>query len=130
MKLDMVSVLLLLILISFVARSQDSTSVYRAPKWNVGLEGMLGVSFGKDFYSMNVGGPAFFLVLNKNLKIGLGALPSIYLFEGKLGARLGVSPRIDYKDLVLIAPFFHRDTADEWIWSVGFGYKFHKKKSN
>lgn len=115
--------------ISFAAKSQDSASVKEAPTWNVGLEGMLGVSVGKDFYSMNVGGPSFFLVLNENLKVGIGALPSLYLFEGKLGARLGVSPRVDYKNLVLIAPFFHRDAADKWIWSVGFGYKFHKKNN-
>lgn len=114
-------------LISFMARSQDSLSINQPSKWDIGLEGMLGVSFGKDFYSLNVGGPVFSLVLNKDLKIGMGALPSLYLFEGKLGARLGVSPRIDYKNLVLIAPFFHRDTSDEWIWSVGFGYKFHRK---
>jgi len=60
-------------------------------------------------------------------KIGFGALPSLYSLEGKLGARLGVSPRIDYKNFVLIAPFFHRDTADEWTGSIGFGYKFHRK---
>lgn len=77
---------------------------------------------------MNVGGPSLFLVLNKNWKIGIGALPSIYYLEGKLGARLGVSPRIDYKNFVIMAPFFHRDKTDEWIWSLGLGYKFHRKK--
>jgi hypothetical protein len=72
--------------------------------------------------------PSLFLVLNKDLKIGVGALPSIYLLESRLGARLGVSPRIDYKNIVFIAPFFYRDKTDKWIWSVGLGYKFHKKK--
>ncbi|MDO8966373.1 hypothetical protein [Algoriphagus sp.] len=96
-------------------------------RWQVGLEGMLGVSFGNNFYSVNVGGPALFLTLSKDLKIGVGALPSLYSLDGKLGARLGVSPRIDYKNFVFIAPFFHRDTADEWIGSIGFGYKFHRK---
>lgn len=86
------------------------------------------MSFGKDFYAVNVGGPGLFLVLNEDLKIGVGALPSLYQHEGRLGARLGVSPRIDFKNLVLIAPFFHKDTSDTWIWSVGFGYKFHRKK--
>jgi hypothetical protein len=125
MKLSILSLVLMLTIVSFAAKSQDSTPI-NSSKWDVGLEGMLGVSFGKDFYSVNVGGPAFFLVLNEDLKVGIGALPSLYLYEGKLGARLGVSPRIDYKNLVLIAPFLHRDTADEWIWSVGFGYKFHR----
>lgn len=114
--------------LSTLAYSQEKVSEKENTKFDVGLEGMLGVSFGKNFYSINVGGPALFLVLNKDWKIGVGALPSLYLHEGKLGARLGVSPRIDYKNFVLIAPFFHRDTADEWIWSVGFGYKFHRKK--
>jgi len=118
------------VLTSFVAKSQDITSEIKPSKFDIGLEGMLGVSAGKDFYSINVGGPGLFLVLNKDLKIGVGALPSLYLLEGKLGARLGVSPRIDYKNIVLLAPFFHRDKTDSWIWSVGFGYKFHKKKSN
>lgn len=115
---------------SYAAKSQDTISTAKQSKFDIGLEGMLGVSFGKDFYSVNVGGPSLFLVLNKDWKIGVGALPSLYLLEGKLGARLGVAPRIDYKNLVLFAPFFHRDKTEEWIWSVGFGYKFHKKKSN
>lgn len=97
-------------------------------RWDIGLEGMIGMSFGKDFYALNVGGPAFFFVLNKDWKFGIGALPSLYLFDGKLGARLGVSPRIDYKNFVLLAPFYHREAANKWIWSLGLGYKFHKKK--
>lgn len=117
-------------LTSFMARSQDSISVNQPSQWDIGLEGAIGISLGIDFYSVNVGGPSLFVVLNKDWKIGVGALPSLYLLEGKLGARLGVSPRIDYKNWVLLAPFFHRDKTDEWIWSVGFGYKFHKKKSN
>jgi hypothetical protein len=122
MKLRLIPILFIVTMISFAAKGQD---VQRAT-WDVGLEGMLGVSFGRDFYSVNVGGPSLFLTLNRELKIGVGALPSLYLLEGKLGARLGVSPRIDYKNLVFFAPFFHRDTTDEWIWSVGFGYKFHR----
>ncbi|PZV75761.1 hypothetical protein CLV31_13017 [Algoriphagus aquaeductus] len=93
----------------------------------ISLEGMLGFSVGKDFYSMNVGGPALFLNLNPDLKIGLGAFPSLYLLNGNLGARLGVAPRIDYKNLVFFAPFFHKEASDTWIGSVGMGYKFHKK---
>ncbi|HCA82952.1 MAG TPA: hypothetical protein DEP18_04130 [Flavobacteriales bacterium] len=95
-------------------------------EFKAGLEGMLGFSFGKNFYSMNVGGPGLYFVINKNLKMGIGAFPSLYVLNGNLGARLGVSPRIDFKNLVLITPFFHRDRTDEWIWSVGFGYKFHR----
>jgi hypothetical protein len=110
--------------------SQEIPSMEKTSNWDVGLEGMLGVSFGRDFYAVNVGGPGLFLVLNENLKIGVGALPSLYSHEGRLGARLGVSPRIDYKNMVFIAPFFHKDNRDIWIGSVGFGYKFHRKKSS
>jgi len=130
MKINELPLIVFFILTSFVAQGQDTTLTEKPSKFDIGLEGMIGVSFGKDFYSVNVGGPSLFLVLNKDWKIGVGALPSLYLLEGKLGARLGVAPRVDYKNLVLFAPFFHRDKTDEWIWSVGFGYKFHKKKSN
>lgn len=123
-------VLLILFLILPKANGQDTLSVKQPPKWEMGFEGMLGVSFGDDFYAFNVGGPAFQLVINEDFKIGVGAFPSFYILNGKTGARLGVSPRIDYKNLVFNAPFFHRDSADEWIWSVGLGYKFHKKKKD
>jgi hypothetical protein len=115
------------LLLTLTLNAQDTAPISQSSKWDLGLEGMLGFSVGKDFYSVNVGGPSLLLALNKDLKIGIGALPSLYLFEGKLGARLGVSPRIDYKNLVFIAPFFHRDIADQWIGSVGVGYKFHRK---
>ena len=128
MKIRMFSFLLLSMLIPFLAKSQDSTLAKSSSELGVGLEGMLGVSFGKEFYSVNVGGPSLFLVLNEDWKVGVGALPSLYLLKGKLGARLGVAPRVDYKNLVFFAPFFHRDRTDEWIWSVGFGYKFHRIK--
>ncbi|CAN5499894.1 hypothetical protein BH23BAC1_BH23BAC1_24960 [soil metagenome] len=120
--------LLLLLLISSTVKSQETTSREQASNWDLGLEGMLGFSVGQNFYSMNVGGPSLFLILNNDWKIGIGALPSIYILNDKLGARLGVSPRVDYKNLVLIAPFFHRDAVDEWVWSIGLGYKFHRKK--
>lgn len=130
MKINILPIFVLLMFTSLLVKGQDTTSIAIPSKFDIGLEGMIGVSFGEDFYSVNVGGPSLFLVLNKDWKIGVGALPSLYLLEGKLGARLGVAPRVDYKNLVLFAPFFHRDTTGEWIWSVGFGYKFHKKKSN
>ncbi len=113
------------------AQGQDSLPpAASTQKFDVGLEGMLGVSVGKEFVSVNVGGPGLFLVLSENSKIGVGALPSLYMHEGKLGARLGVSPRIDYKNVVFFAPFFHKDARDIWVWSVGFGYKFHRREAS
>ena len=124
------SLMALMLLFTLITNGQDTALFKKPAKLDIGLEGMLGVSFGKDFYAFNVGGPALFLVLNSDLKIGVGALPSLYVLQGKLGARLGVAPRVDYKNWVFFAPFYHRDRTEEWIWSVGFGYKFHKKKSN
>lgn len=107
--------------------AQNTEEHQHHQKFDIGLEGMIGVSVGNNFYAFNVGGPSLMLRLHKNFKIGVGAFPSFYILNGKTGARLGVSPRIDYKDIVLIAPFYHRDSTNEWIWSVGIGYKFHKK---
>jgi hypothetical protein len=121
-------VILLFILHLQTVKGQELSGPANTSKWDVGLEGMLGVSFGKDFYAVNVGGPGLFLVLNEDFKIGVGALPSLYSHEGRLGARLGVSPRIDYKNMVFIAPFFHKENRNLWISSIGFGYKFHRKK--
>lgn len=131
MNLQKATIVLVMVLLSSISTyAQEAAEKDENKRFDVGLEGMLGVSFGRDFYSVNVGGPALFLVLNEDWKVGAGALPSLYMFEGKLGARLGVAPRVDYKNLVLFAPFFHRDISNEWIWSVGFGYKFHRKKAN
>lgn len=116
----------LLFYIAFQVNAQV-TDTTKLSNVKLSLEGMIGFSVGQNFYSLNVGGPSLFLHINKNLKIGIGALPSIFLYNDKLGARLGVSPRVDYKNIVLIAPFFYRDVTGEWIPSVGLGYKFHKK---
>ncbi|HMP98650.1 MAG TPA: hypothetical protein PKC24_02640 [Cyclobacteriaceae bacterium] len=119
--------LLFVLINTFSLLAQESNLNDKGAKYDLSLEGMFGFSVGNDFYAINVGGPSLFLVLNQNWKIGVGALPSIYVLNGKTGARLGVSPRVDYKNLVFTAPFFHRDTTGEWIWSIGGGYKFHKK---
>jgi hypothetical protein len=114
--------------LSFTSTSQIIEQ-QTSPNSKVGLEleGMLGLAVGKDFYAVNIGGPTLFFIINPNLKMGFGAFPSFYFLNGRPGARLGVAPRIDYKQLAFFAPFYHRDSADEWIWSVGMGYKFHRR---
>ncbi|KHJ36488.1 hypothetical protein PBAC_33480 [Pedobacter glucosidilyticus] len=115
-------------LISTLTYAQEQEKkIEENPKWDIGLEGMLGFAVGKDFYAFNVGGPSLMLRLNNNWKLGVGALPSFYIKNGKTGAKLGVAPRIDYKNFALIAPFFHFDSTDEWVWSIGLGYRFHRK---
>lgn len=118
---------LLFLLISSSVWAQEPLAKENQPRWDVGLEGMLGIAVGKDFYAFNVGGPMLLLRLNKDLRIGVGGLPSFYIKEGKTGAKLGVSPRIDYKNFVLIAPFFHFESSDSWISTIGLAYKFHKR---
>lgn len=90
-----ISCLLLVLINSFSLLAQESDLHDTRAKYDLSLEGMFGFSVGNDFYAINVGGPSLFLVLNHNWKIGVGALPSIYLLNGKAGARLGVSPRVD-----------------------------------
>jgi hypothetical protein len=121
-----INLLFALLLIANIAFSQETEKEKRANA-NLSLEGTIGFSVGKNIISLNVGGPTFMLKCNENWKVGIGALPSIVLLNGNLGARLGVSPRIDYKNLMFTAPFFHIDVTNEWIASFGMGYKFHKK---
>ncbi|SNS32775.1 hypothetical protein SAMN06295967_107103 [Belliella buryatensis] len=47
-------------------------------KVDFALEGMAGVAFGKNFTSFNVGGPSLMLNINQKVKVGFGALPSLY----------------------------------------------------
>lgn len=96
--------------------------------FKVGLEGMLGMSFADNFFSVNIGGPTLMLRVAQEIKVGVGAFPSVYVKESKSGARLGVGPRVDVKNFVLFSSFFHFDRADFWQGSIGIGYKFHGKK--
>lgn len=96
--------------------------------WDLGIEGMIATSIGKDFYAFNIGGPTLLVRLKHNLKIGVAAVPSFYINEGKTGAKLGVAPRIDLKNIVLIAPCYHFESENKWVYSFGIGYKFHSKK--
>ncbi len=95
--------------------------------FDFGMEGMIGAAGGIDFYSFNVGGPSLFFRITKDIKVGIGAFPSLYINKGKLGAKLGVGPRFDYKNFVLFTTFFHFENANVWKWSAGAGYKFHRK---
>jgi hypothetical protein len=54
----------------------------------------------------------------------------MYILNDKLGARLGVGPRIDYKNLVLFAPFFHLDRTDQCFFLQELDINFINKKNN
>lgn len=108
-----------------VLRAQSQ--VTKNQNFEVGLEGMFFTSFGKNFYSFNIGGPSLQLRITKDLKAGVAAMPSFYVRDGETGAKLAVGPRIDFKNFVFALPFFHFDTTETWIMTAGIGYKFHRK---
>jgi hypothetical protein len=92
------------------------------------LDGTLGVTVGDGFYTINIGGPSFSLVLDKGIKLGVGALPSLHFEEGKVTPKLGLGPRVDLKKVSIIAPFFPAQPTGKWVGSVGLAYKFGRKK--
>jgi hypothetical protein len=115
------------LLLSMAGLSQEKMN-NNENKVQFNLEGMIGASFGKNFYTINLGGPTLMLGVSKNLKLGIGAVPSLYSEEGKFGTRLGYTPRVDYKNLVFMTPFFPVQPFGKWVGSVGIGYKFQKAK--
>lgn len=118
---------LLILSLLFLSLNVNAQEEKQPSKVDFALEGMAGVAFGKNFTSFNVGGPSLMLNINQKVKVGFGALPSFYIRDGKTGAKLGVAPRLDIKNWAFFVPFYHFDTTDEWLWSFGVGYKFHRK---
>ncbi len=119
-------VLLLMALLTgrcLFAQSTDSSRQRR--KLSVGLEGMAGVSFGDKTIAFNVGGPHLKLKFSTAFSVALAAFPSLLIVDGKAEPRLGIGPRMDYRNFVLIVPAFFHNKSDKWIWTVGVGYKFH-----
>jgi len=115
------------LLLSRAGMSQEKTNKDEN-KVQFNLEGMIGASFGKNFYTVNLGGPTLMLGVSKNLKLGIGAVPSLYSEGGKFGTRLGYTPRVDYKNIVFMTPFFPVQPFGKWTASFGMGYKFMKNK--
>lgn len=89
----------------------------------LGLDGMLGVSYGSETLGINVGGPSLKFRINK-FKIGVGAFPSLIVVDQKAMPRLAVSPIVEYRNVMLITPYYGYDSKDEQIWTFGLGYKF------
>ena len=116
------------LLLAFSALVNFSVAQAQETKTAVYLDGMLGVTVGSGFVTLNIGGPSFSLVLNEDFKVGVGLLPSIYIEEGKAGTKLGLGPRIDLKKVSIIAPFFPVQPTGKWVGSLGLAYKFGRKK--
>lgn len=107
-------------------RGQDTPDQEGAKKTRVEFEGMVSASVGADAWAVNVGGPSFKVKLNKNVAVGAGALPSFVSWRDRQEPRLGLSPRVDYKHWVLVAPvYFFSGSDGGWVYTFGLGHKFH-----
>ncbi|KEO72131.1 hypothetical protein EL17_19670 [Anditalea andensis] len=101
--------------------------------FEAGFKGMAAISFTSQTVAINIGGPHLDYRINKDLAIGVGAFPSLFFsslpsLKGDLGKnifepKLGLSPRLDFKNIVLIAPVYHFSSPDRWLWTFGIGIK-------
>lgn len=107
------------------AFSQAENPVPGKPKKQIdlGFDGMIGLSYGSETWGINVGGPSLKLRINK-FKIGIGAFPSLIIADQKAMPRLAVSPIVEYRNIMLLTPYYGYDSQDEQIWTFGAGYKF------
>ena len=103
------------------AHAQDTT----AKKVRFSLEGMIGVSFGNNLVSFNVGGPNLKLKINSKLEVGVCALPSLFIHDSRPEPKLGIGFRVDYGKYVFLVPGYYLSNQSKWLWSYGLGYKFH-----
>ena len=106
-----------------VAFAQTETKVEDKKKVDIGLDGMLGVSVGEKTVGINVGGPSLKFRVN-NFKIGVAAMPSLFIRDDKAVPRLAVGPVAEYEHWMLIVPYYGYDADDRQIWTFGIGYKF------
>lgn len=121
-----VILLLLLAMATIPAYAQTTATMPKAEEKKhvtLGLDGMLGVSYGSETLGINVGGPSLKFRI-KAFKIGVGAFPSMIVTDRKAMPRLAVSPIVEYHNVMLITPYYGYDSKEEQIWTFGFGYKF------
>lgn len=118
------SALILFYSAALMAQRTDSLPAKKKKPFRIGLEGMAGVSFGNNVVAFNIGGPHLKLNIAPRWSIGVGALPSLMIINGKAEPRLGLAPRVDYRNLVLLVPGYYMTKTEKWLWTVGLGYKF------
>lgn len=115
--------LLFAVLLSAAAFSQTTEAPKPKKEIELGIEGMIGVSYGSKTLGINMGGPSLKCKIN-NFKMGVGAFPSLVVVDEKAMPRLAVSPIVEYKKFMLITPYYGYDSKDKMIWTFGLGYKF------
>ncbi|MGA0155709.1 MAG: hypothetical protein ACO3RO_04720 [Flavobacteriaceae bacterium] len=116
------------LIMAFSALGNISVAQVQETKVAAYLDGTLGFSAGDGFYTLNIGGPSFSLVFDEGFKIGVGAWPSLHSQDGKVTPKLGLGPRIDFKKVSIIAPFFPSQPSGKWAASLGLAYRFRKRR--
>ncbi|WP_346317906.1 hypothetical protein [Chitinophaga sp. YIM B06452] len=111
------------ILLILALHTSDSTVKKQRP-FTAGLEGAAAVTVGNNIVSVNVGGPCLRLRLTPKWAVGVAAVPSLFIFNGKAEPKLGLTPRLDYGKWQLQTPGFYMAKTDKWAWTFGLGYKF------
>jgi len=101
--------------------------------FEAGFKGMAAISFNSQTVAINIGGPHLDYRISENLAIGVGAFPSLFFSSlpslvgdagrNKFEPKLGLSPRVDFKNIVLIAPVYHFSSPERWLWTFGVGIK-------
>lgn len=80
-----------------------------------GFDGMLAVSYGTKALGLNVGGPSLKYKFTKSFKVGVGAFPSLLIMDDKAQPRLALSPIVEYKNWMLITPYYGYNNKDRQI---------------
>ena len=117
------------LLFSISCWSQEAATINNTDKKTIknveaGFDGMLAVAYGTKAFGINVGGPSLKYKFTKNFKVGVGAFPSLLIMDKKAQPRLAVSPIVEYRNWMLITPYYGYNSKDRMIWTFGLGYKF------
>jgi len=128
MKIIPITIIILFFATIFNTQAQTADGSFEA-----GFKGMAAISFTSRTVAVNIGGPHLDYRINEDLAIGVGAFPSLFFSSNstlvgesgrnKFEPKLGLSPRVDFKNIVLIAPVYHFSNPETWLWTFGIGIK-------
>ncbi len=96
--------MVVVVLCCLTTNAQTQETPKPPTKMEAGFEGMIGLSASDRLLALNVGGPSLKYKLNASYKIGIGAFPSLLLFEDKVFPRLAFSPLVEHKNGCLMRP--------------------------
>jgi len=129
----MKKIITIIIVLLSINISQTNAQTASDGSFEAGFKGMAAISFTSRTVAVNIGGPHLDYRINEDLAIGVGAFPTLFfsshpMFVGETGRnkfepKLGLSPRVDFKNIVLIAPVYHFSSPEAWLWTFGIGIK-------